>query len=105
MSTNNIKCPSCSSTQLTANKKGFSGAQAVGGAILTGGIGLLAGTIGSDTIIITCLSCGHKFKPGNDLRASRKRENQQRKAMSSPGFWIFFAGLIFIGYLFLKIIF
>ena len=48
--TQEIKCPKCSSTQLTANKKGFSGKQAVGGALLTGGIGLLAGTIGSNKI-------------------------------------------------------
>lgn len=59
-----IGCPKCGSTQLTANKKGFSGAKAVGGALLTGGIGLLAGTIGSSNVIITCLACGKKFKPG-----------------------------------------
>jgi len=59
-----IVCPKCSSNQLTANKKGFSGAKAVGGAILIGGIGLWAGTIGSGNIIITCLACGKKFKPG-----------------------------------------
>jgi hypothetical protein len=59
-----VKCPKCDSTQLSANKKGFSGKKAVGGAILTGGIGLLAGTIGSNKIIITCLACGNQFKPG-----------------------------------------
>lgn len=63
--TQEIKCPKCSSTQLTANKKGFSGKQAVGGAILTGGIGLLAGTIGSNKINITCLACGNQWKPGD----------------------------------------
>ncbi len=62
---NEVKCPRCGSTQLSANKKGFSGTKAVGGAILTGGIGLLAGTIGSNKIIITCLACGHEFKPGD----------------------------------------
>ena len=50
-----IKCPKCGSTQLTANKKGFSGTKAVGGALLTGGIGLLAGTIGSNKIKIHVL--------------------------------------------------
>jgi hypothetical protein len=59
-----VKCPKCSSTQLSANKKGFSGKKAVAGAVLTGGIGLLAGTIGSNKIIITCLNCGNQFKPG-----------------------------------------
>lgn len=62
--TTEIGCPRCGSTQLTANKKGFSGAKAVGGVLLTGGIGLLAGTIGSNKVIITCLACGKKFKPG-----------------------------------------
>jgi DNA-directed RNA polymerase subunit RPC12/RpoP len=59
-----IRCPKCGSNQLAANKKGFSGKKAVAGAILTGGIGLLAGTIGSNKIIITCLNCGNQFKPG-----------------------------------------
>ncbi|MBN8833746.1 MAG: hypothetical protein BGO53_08975 [Sphingobacteriales bacterium 39-19] len=59
-----IRCPKCTSTQVTANKKGFSAGKAIGGALLTGGIGLLAGAIGSGKIRITCLSCGHRFKPG-----------------------------------------
>jgi RNA polymerase subunit RPABC4/transcription elongation factor Spt4 len=50
---NLMKCPICKSTQLTSNKKGFSGGKAAAGAILTGGIGLLAGTIGSGKIIIS----------------------------------------------------
>lgn len=48
-----IHCPKCNSTQITANKKGFSGGKAAAGAILTGGIGLLAGTIGKNKILIT----------------------------------------------------
>lgn len=59
-----IKCPKCGSTQITANKKGFSGKKAIAGAVLTGGIGLLAGTIGSNNIVITCLSCNNTFQPG-----------------------------------------
>jgi len=61
---NQILCPKCGSNQLTANQKGFSGGKALAGAVLTGGIGLLAGTIGSKDVIITCLSCGKQFKPG-----------------------------------------
>lgn len=60
-----IQCTKCRSTQLSANKKGFSGKKAVAGAVLTGGIGLLAGTLGSNKIIITCLNCGNQFKPGD----------------------------------------
>jgi len=64
MTTTEIRCPKCNSNQLTANKKGFSGKKAVVGGLLTGGVGLLAGTLGSNTIKITCLACGHEFKPG-----------------------------------------
>lgn len=65
-----IVCPKCGSNQLTANKKGFSGTKAVGGAILTGGIGILAGTIGSNNILITCLACGKRFKPGEGKKVT-----------------------------------
>lgn len=51
--------------QISEDKKGFSGTKAVAGAVLTGGIGLLAGTIGSNKIKITCLRCGHVFNPGD----------------------------------------
>lgn len=64
---NQIHCPKCGSTQITAEKKGFSGGKAAAGAVLTGGIGLLAGTIGSNDIIITCLACGNQFKPGEGI--------------------------------------
>ena len=40
-------CPKCGSRELHAEHKGFSGGKALAGAILTGGIGLLACTIGS----------------------------------------------------------
>jgi len=59
-----VCCPKCKSTQLSANKQGFSGTKAVGGVLLTGGIGALAGTIGSNKIKITCLSCNYQFDPG-----------------------------------------
>lgn len=62
---NEVSCPKCSSTSLSANKKGFSGKKAVAGAVLTGGLGLLAGTIGSNKIKITCLNCGYQFAPGD----------------------------------------
>lgn len=57
-------CPKCNSKELHSEQKGFSGGKALAGAILTGGIGLLAGTIGSKDISITCLKCGNKFKAG-----------------------------------------
>lgn len=57
-------CPYCGSKELHAEKSGFSGGKALAGVIATGGIGLLAGTIGSRDIKITCLKCGKNFKAG-----------------------------------------
>ena len=59
-----VRCPNCNSNQLTANKKGFSGKKALVGGLIAGGAGILAGTIGSNMVKITCLACGKKFKPG-----------------------------------------
>ena len=89
-----LKCPKCSSAQLTAGKKGFSGKKAVAGALLTGGIGLLAGTIGSNKVQITCLACGHQFAPGNDLIAKENKRKQEAEAMKSPGTWVFLIVMI-----------
>ncbi len=60
-----LKCPQCGSHQLTANKKGFGLGNAAAGAVLTGGVGLLAGFIGSGKVNITCLNCGHSWKAGS----------------------------------------
>ncbi|MFC4261901.1 hypothetical protein ACFOWM_03360 [Ferruginibacter yonginensis] len=60
-----ISCPKCGSDQFHSDKKGFSAGKAIGGALLTGGIGLAAGAIGSNKIIITCLNCGNQYKPGD----------------------------------------
>ena len=59
-----IHCPQCNSTQITAQKKGFGVGKAITGTILTGGVGALAGFIGSNNIEITCLNCGYKWKAG-----------------------------------------
>jgi len=55
-------CPKCGSPSVQPMKKGFSIGKAVVGGVLTGGIGLLAGTIGSKNIEMYCLKCGHKYK-------------------------------------------
>jgi tellurium resistance protein TerD len=54
-----VKCPKCSSTQITANKKGFGLGKAVAGGLLIDPLGLLGGFAGSGNVKITCLSCGH----------------------------------------------
>lgn len=71
-----LVCPKCLSTQLHSQHKGFSGGKALAGAVLTGGIGLLAGTIGSKDIQVTCLKCGNKFKAGEG-RIIRPKEDEQ----------------------------
>jgi hypothetical protein len=73
-----VHCPKCGSTDLYAGKKGFSGKKAIAGAVLTGGIGLFAGTIGSNKIKITCLNCGCVFKPGDSALLAKS------KNISSP---------------------
>jgi tellurium resistance protein TerD len=58
-----ISCPKCGSTQITAVKKGFGLGKAAVGGLLTGGIGLLGGFIGSGKVKIVCLKCGHEWQP------------------------------------------
>lgn len=56
------KCPKCGSTSLSGGKQGFGVGKAVAGAVLLGGVGLLAGGIGANKTVITCMNCGYKFK-------------------------------------------
>ena len=72
-------CPICGSTELHSSKKGFSGGKALAGVILTGGVGLLAGTIGSSDVVVTCLACGHKTKAGNLIT---KKQFSEKKALN-----------------------
>jgi hypothetical protein len=44
-----IRCPQCRSAQVHAEKRGWN---------------FLSGLIGSGQILLTCLKCGHQFKPG-----------------------------------------
>ncbi|HRY32063.1 MAG TPA: hypothetical protein P5531_03745 [Bacteroidales bacterium] len=64
--TKRVCCPKCGSDQIVAQKKGFGVGKAAVGAILVGGIGLAAGAIGSKKIYLVCMSCGHRFNPGNN---------------------------------------
>lgn len=57
-------CPKCGSTQLTANKKGFSVGKAVAGSAIVLPLGAVTGMIGKNKIYITCLNCGKQFEPG-----------------------------------------
>jgi len=70
-------CPKCNSTELTSSKKGFSGGKALTGVVLTGGIGLLAGTIGSGSVMITCLKCGYNYKAGEYTKEKAKFDKER----------------------------
>lgn len=69
-------CPRCHSKELHSEHQGFSGGKALAGAMLVGGIGLLAGTIGNKDVQITCLKCGRKFKAGKALIINDKKESE-----------------------------
>jgi len=88
-----VLCPKCGSDQITANKKGFSGKKAIVGGLLTGGVGLLAGTIGSNKVKITCLGCGHEFKPGEGA----KSQADFKKKASNSGCMVLVIAFVIIG--------
>lgn len=67
-----IFCPKCFSTQIHSEQTGFSGGKALVGAITVGPLGLLAGTIGSKKVNMTCLKCTNRFKAGEALLSSHK---------------------------------
>lgn len=80
---NSLHCPKCDSTDYISIKKGFSGKQAVAGAVLTGFIGILAGAIGSSNVLIKCLKCGYQYKAG-DYDKEKKALQQQKKISQKP---------------------
>ncbi len=55
-------CPRCTSTYVTANKKGFGLGKAAAGGVLLGPVGLLGGMIGKNKMTLYCMKCGHKFE-------------------------------------------
>lgn len=63
--TGKLSCPECRSDQLTAQKKGFGAGKGIAGGVAFGGLGLLAGFLGSRKIDVTCMSCGHSWRPGS----------------------------------------
>jgi len=45
-----VRCPKCGSTQIHAGQFGLI---------------LITGFLGAGDIVITCLKCGHRFRPGS----------------------------------------
>lgn len=63
-------CTKCGSTQVTADRRGFSAGKAAVGAVLLGPAGLLAGAHGNNKVLISCLACGHQWDP-SELASTR----------------------------------
>ena len=82
-----LRCPKCYSTNLHVDKTGFSGGKAIAGAVVAGGIGILAGAIGSHNIDVTCLKCGHKFNPIKDLKKKQERERKIQQQKQDEEMW------------------
>lgn len=59
-----VRCPRCGSKSITAQKKGFGLAKGAAGVFVAGAYGVVAAGIGKNKILITCLNCGHRWKPG-----------------------------------------
>ncbi|HZK61906.1 MAG TPA: hypothetical protein VFC41_07495 [Anaerovoracaceae bacterium] len=60
--TQQLKCPKCGSSNLTANNKGFGLGKAAVGGVLLGPVGLLGGLVGSKKAVFICLYCGNQFE-------------------------------------------
>ena len=81
--TEKILCPGCNSSLIEFNQKGFGVGKAALGYVATGGIGLLAGFIGSRKIKATCLSCGKTFAPQDGYVKEYFRESIQSEPVSA----------------------
>lgn len=94
-----LYCPHCGSSQLTTNNKGFGVGKAITGALLTGGVGILAGFAGSNKIKVTCLQCGKQWEPGS-LRTTplpiKQNKSSEDDVDEIDGCGCVFAFLIFI---------
>lgn len=60
------KCPMCGESKnwimVDTTKKGFSVGKAVAGAVLTGGIGIVAGALGKKKRTYACGNCGFQHE-------------------------------------------
>ncbi|MFA9376204.1 MAG: hypothetical protein ACERKZ_05545 [Lachnotalea sp.] len=59
--TGQLACPKCGCTSLSDQKKGYGIGKGVVGAAVLGPIGLIAGNIGKQKIVVKCMHCGNKW--------------------------------------------
>lgn len=81
-----IACAKCGSHDLSANNKGWSP---------------LTGMIGSGEVLITCLKCGHKFRPGEDLEGIHSAETIEKNRIRRRNLVIFLVviAVLLVGFL------
>jgi hypothetical protein len=59
-------CRRCKSDNIKADRNGFSGSAAIGGALIAGPVGLAAGLVGMNKVLFTCNKCGLTWYPKPD---------------------------------------
>lgn len=57
-------CPKCHSTSLTTTDKKLSVSRALVGGTIAGGAGAVLGGLSSKKVLLVCMNCGYKWKPG-----------------------------------------
>lgn len=98
-----IKCPKCSSTQLHADKRGFSTGKAVIGTVAGGVLaGAAMGGAGSNKIQITCLNCGHVFSPGRGKQIPQQAVQMSENQKTANVIFFIVATIVSLSVLFTK---
>lgn len=87
-----VKCPKCSSDQISGGTRGFGAGKAAAGLVVAGPVGLAAGAIGKNKAMNSCMACGHQWSPE---KIAKKKEAQAAKESLGPG-GEFFSGLIVV---------
>jgi len=68
-----IKCPSCGSSNVRIDKKGFNAGNACCGWLVCGPIGALFGAKGSSNLQATCMKCGKQFDALSQVKKQWKQ--------------------------------
>ncbi len=88
-----MECPKCKSENIIGGKQGFSGGKAALGAIAVGPLGLVAGSLGSSKVKLTCAECGLTWKAGEHEKMKRKIQAEQEFNDSKYGAWFVIIGM------------
>ncbi|WP_052447238.1 hypothetical protein [Clostridium polynesiense] len=59
-----VFCPKCHSTSITTTDKKLSLGRTLAGGVLAGEVGAILGGLSSKKVLLLCMNCGHKWKPG-----------------------------------------